>query len=722
MLLGFGGGIPEVGSALLEADGVADNLEQNGDEDVKVATGQPDHQAEDAVSGQEQEVLAGKAFPGKDGEAVEDSVSPDARQGPDLLTLALAPFFKQESFGVTKSIIAINIVLFVAMVVMSAGQGFWEPSNAVLETWGGNLGAATFDGEYGRLLSCVFLHIGIVHLLVNMAALAALGRSSERLFGSGRFLTLYILSGIAGSVGSLLFHPAVISAGASGAIFGVYGSSLAFFFAHKDQLDKGLLLKGGKAATAFIIFNLVLGVVFNFDIAAHIVGLLAGVACGFIALPSRSTRAVIVGFVSMTAAIVGCFALSTSAPLDFSGDYRYQKALRLLPRHQFAQAKAILDELCNRYPEDGAKRLMRAYLLHSEGADREALADVERALNTVPDAHKASAHTLQAELLFQSGRYDEAGVAATNAVDSGADSTEIYGLRCKIALLNGNATEALRNLELMEKLELVKKTGRPMPPYFYLLRATAYGMQDDFESGINDLNQLMAYHGASKDALIARADLFSDAGKFDLALQDVDAAANLSTAKNEDVTVMLERGQVYRRQGDARKALAELSRAKNAALLSKDKSVLANVYYSLAAANFCLGRNAEAGSYGRKFIELSHEPDRLLYCVVWIMLADKERGEAAGGEKLNEALLKENPGKWPVPVLAYFDGSLTLDQLLRAAKNNGQLTEAKVYAALDLKVAGKSAEANELLNWVLEHGNKRFVEYERARYELSRGK
>lgn len=718
---------------MLKADGVTNNPEQD-NEEVKAAAGQPDRQedgagtgkgedsvADCAATGKHEEALEGSTAPGAAEENVVGAVPPDPRQGPDLLTAALTPFFKQESFVVTKVIIGINFILFIAMVCLTAGRGFWEPTGDDLINWGANFGSSTFDGEYWRLLSSVFLHIGVVHLLVNMAALVVLGRSSERLFGSGRFLAIYIMSGIAGSVGSLLVHPAVVSAGASGAIFGVYGSLLAFFFAHKDQLDKALLLKGGKAATAFLIFNLVLGVAFNFDVAAHIVGLLAGAVCGFIVLPFRTTRSVTVGSVTMAAAIVGCFALSTSAPLDFSGDYRYHKALKLLARNETAQAKAILDDLCQQYPDAGAKRLVRAYLLLSQGANKEALADVEKALSTLPDSHKASAYALQAELLFQSGRYDDAGAAAAKAVAAGANSTEVYGLLCKLALLNGSATDALKNLELMEKLELTqKKTGRPMPPYFYLLRATAHGMQNDFESGISDLNQLMVIHGASKDALIARADLYSDAGKFDLALKDVEAAANLSPTKNEDITVLLERGHIYRQQGYDQKALAELERAKKVALQSKDKSVLANVYYALASANFCLGRNVQAGSDARKFIELSDESDRSLYCVVWAMLADKESGEEKGGENANEDRLKENSKKWPAPVLAYLDGNLTFDQLLRSAKNNGQLTEAKVYAALDLKIAGKDAEANELLKWALEHGNKRFVEYDRARYELSR--
>src|SRR3989442_1261055 len=72
-----------------------------------------------------------------------------------------------------------------------------------------------------------FVHFGLLHLALNMWCLVTLGPIAERVFGRGSFLLLYLLSGIAGSTTSLLVHPLIVGAGASGAIFGVAGALVA---------------------------------------------------------------------------------------------------------------------------------------------------------------------------------------------------------------------------------------------------------------------------------------------------------------------------------------------------------------------------------------------------------------------------------------------------------------------------------------------------------------
>src|SRR6059058_5001142 len=127
---------------------------------------------------------------------------------------------------VTRFLVGLNLTVFVAMAV--AGVSALDPSGEALLPWGANFGPRTLSGEPWRLLTSTFLHFGIIHLALNMWCLWALGTLAEPLFGWAAFLLLYLLSGLGGSVLSMLVHPMVVSAGASGAVFGVAGGVITF--------------------------------------------------------------------------------------------------------------------------------------------------------------------------------------------------------------------------------------------------------------------------------------------------------------------------------------------------------------------------------------------------------------------------------------------------------------------------------------------------------------
>ena len=120
---------------------------------------------------------------------------------------------------VTPAIFWLNIIVFVAMVL--TGVNLMDPTSADLIQSGANYGPKTLSGEYWRLLTCTFLHIGVIHLACNMWALWNVGFLVERLVGNVAFLVLYLVSGLLGSIASLYWNPDVPSPGASGAIFGV---------------------------------------------------------------------------------------------------------------------------------------------------------------------------------------------------------------------------------------------------------------------------------------------------------------------------------------------------------------------------------------------------------------------------------------------------------------------------------------------------------------------
>ena len=197
----------------------------------------------------------------------------------------LAKIFTNKSSLITYTIIIICVIVFGLMYILGNGS----MDEGTLITFGANLGFLTKNGEYFRLLTCAFLHIGIVHLLFNMYALYVIGPQVESFFGKFKFTLIYLLSAISASTLSLIFNDNVISAGASGAIFGLLGALLYFGYYYRVYL--GNVLKS--QIVPIILINLVFGfVVSGVDNAAHIGGLIGGVLTSMaLGAPDKNNKA-----------------------------------------------------------------------------------------------------------------------------------------------------------------------------------------------------------------------------------------------------------------------------------------------------------------------------------------------------------------------------------------------------------------------------------------------
>jgi membrane associated rhomboid family serine protease/Flp pilus assembly protein TadD len=193
---------------------------------------------------------------------------------------------------ITPIIIALNLVVFVAM--LATGVSLFAPQIAQLLKWGADFGPQTLSGEWWRLLSSVFVHIGVVHLLLNMWCLWSLGRLAERMFGNWTFLAIYLLSGLGGSLASMLWNPSIVSAGASGAVFGVAGSLVAFLYFGKVALPRSVIKRDFASILTFVGYNLAFGFAKEgVDNAAHLGGLLVGLGLGALLhrpLPATADR------------------------------------------------------------------------------------------------------------------------------------------------------------------------------------------------------------------------------------------------------------------------------------------------------------------------------------------------------------------------------------------------------------------------------------------------
>jgi rhomboid protease GluP len=147
-----------------------------------------------------------------------------------------------------------------------------------LYQFGGNYTAAIQQGEYWRFLSSVFLHNGIFHLFMNMIGLFYGGMLAERILGGKRFLLMYLVAGIAGSVCSYYFHDEMLSVGSSGAVFGIFGFLLGHYFlpGADKELRKAVLVQ----LVIYVGLNLLHGMKDGIDNWAHAGGLVAGFFIG----------------------------------------------------------------------------------------------------------------------------------------------------------------------------------------------------------------------------------------------------------------------------------------------------------------------------------------------------------------------------------------------------------------------------------------------------------
>jgi len=183
----------------------------------------------------------------------------------------------------TSSLILANILAYGITVV--CGGGAFSISETMLVECGGLFGPLVVTrGEWWRLLSAVFLHGGPEHLGLNMVSLLIVGRMMELFFSRTVTLAIYFASGVTGFFVSLFLHPATVSIGASGAIFGLFGAIGGYALFHRERLGErfGIFMKEFGTVLGL---NLILGLLIpSIDMSAHIGGVLLGFVGGYLAI------------------------------------------------------------------------------------------------------------------------------------------------------------------------------------------------------------------------------------------------------------------------------------------------------------------------------------------------------------------------------------------------------------------------------------------------------
>lgn len=181
----------------------------------------------------------------------------------------------------TYALMAVCIGVFIWMCVLRIDP--LDPSVENLLAAGGNFAPATLFGEWWRLLSSGFVHGGLVHLAFNMYVLFSVGRQAEKLFGHLLYAMVYLASMLGGSLVSIAVHDDVVSVGASGALFGLFGATFAYMLRNRGAVPDRIRKDTLKNVGLCIVYNLAYGMKAGIDNWCHVGGLAAGFACGLVA-------------------------------------------------------------------------------------------------------------------------------------------------------------------------------------------------------------------------------------------------------------------------------------------------------------------------------------------------------------------------------------------------------------------------------------------------------
>ena len=182
-----------------------------------------------------------------------------------------------KKYPVTSSLLLLTTGVFLSMLLV---RGFNYESVQTVYDFGGVIGAEiqVDPSQSWRLLAAMFVHIGLQHFVLNMVTLYFIGRIAEDLFGSKAFLVLYILSGLMGNLFVMIFSPEVVAAGASTALFGIFGAIASLRFIARSPYIQYL----SQSYTSLILVNILFSFMPGISLAGHLGGLVGGGILAFV--------------------------------------------------------------------------------------------------------------------------------------------------------------------------------------------------------------------------------------------------------------------------------------------------------------------------------------------------------------------------------------------------------------------------------------------------------
>ena len=316
------------------------------------------------------------------GEEPEDAVQP----------LMRAPWAggTSHSMALTQVFFGINVAVFAGMALAKVSLS--DPSSSDLLHWGANAGLYTLGGDWWRLITCLFVHGGIIHIAINMWCLWSLGNLSESLYGHWTFGAVYLISGFGASLSSVAWRPHGLSVGASGAIFGLAGALIASYSLGEFSMPRAEVTATLRSVVIFVGYSLIFGSMSGrTDNAAHIGGLVTGLALGALiakAAPDGSQwiRRVGVLLVVLLALSGGFMALEHSQ----DNAMRVQRAGEFLADNHPDQAITELERAIRQHPNDAAAHAVLAEAYSNQGEFAKAEAELQRLRELLPGDDRAA--------------------------------------------------------------------------------------------------------------------------------------------------------------------------------------------------------------------------------------------------------------------------------------------------------------------------------------------
>lgn len=315
------------------------------------------------------------------------------------------PFYTYVFFG-------FNILIF---LVMTLAGGTTDP--AILLAFGAKANVLIDNGEYWRFVTPVFIHIGVLHLFFNSYALWSVGPQVERLYGGARFAIIYLVTGIGGVAGSYWYRPAGLSAGASGAIFGLFGALLVFGLKHRNNTPPSFARAVVTGVLPVIVINLFIGFTIPMiDNSAHIAGLLSGMALAAVIPFARPRTQTPAGF-TMIQYVLLAFVLWSWIQI---GRHYDGPRLSLQNAYRGSNPSGFIDAM--NHSQDAFLTSMRALQSADKGDIEESVEALKTAIDEIKSAPSLTAKSdeLTAELLklveAQYALLQEAGSTGTSTL------------------------------------------------------------------------------------------------------------------------------------------------------------------------------------------------------------------------------------------------------------------------------------------------------------------
>jgi len=484
---------------------------------------------------------------------------PEAALAPDEdpVTFAEALHGATPTVWVTPAILVVNVLVFVAMV--ATGVSPTGPSPIELLKWGADFGPATVaGGEWWRVVTAAFVHVGVLHLAFNMYAFWGAGAMAERLYGNVAVLILYLVAVVAGSLVSILWAPEAVSAGASGAVFGVYGALLAFVLRARADFPMAVLDPLRNSVLGFIAYNLFFGLTMpHISNSAHLGGLVTGLAAG--GLLGRDLRAPAEAGVgrylraAALAPVLAALAWGTHQRVSTLPSVQsrrlWQEAAAAARTSDWAKARQRLDEAIRNDPSNPRLYTMRGYV-RERAEDRDgAIADYGEAIARDPKA--AGPLSLRCLTWLRKNALDRAAADCDAALKLDPKDADAWHGRASILHTKGLYEEAIRAADRLIE-------ASPDNAHSLLLRADIFRHKGDLAAAEGDVRKALALAPNDPHALMSLAHLLVRRGDFEAARKECDRAVSLAP---EDAGNYSQRASVLRALGDLEHALADNDRA-----------------------------------------------------------------------------------------------------------------------------------------------------------------